>query len=141
MEFLRPKPSPSLQDIKVYGSLVNAGFPSPADDYLESRLDLNELLIKHPTASFFIRVNGDSMIGAGIFHNDLVLIDRSLMVRNGDIVLAVINEEFTLKRYRKQGGRVVLYSDNPSYKAIPILSDQDFLVWGIATYVIHGLRR
>jgi len=116
---------------------VPAGFPSPADDYIDRSLDLNEYLIKHPSATFFIRVTGDSMSGAGIFSGDLLIIDRSIQASPGNIVLAVLNGEFTVKRLIRHGGGYWLFPENPSYNPIQIDSGADFTVWGVVIHVIH----
>lgn len=118
-------------------SSVKAGFPSPADDYLEQQLDLNEHLIQHPAATFFVRVDGDSMKGAGIHRGDILIVDRSLETTSGRIVIAVINGEFTVKRLRIENGSIQLEADNPQYPPIRIQNDWDFQVWGVVTYIIH----
>lgn len=116
---------------------VKAGFPSPADDYLEKNLNLNEHLIQHPAATFFVRVDGDSMQGAGIHKEDILIVDRSLEPANGKIVIAVINGEFTVKRIRLKEGKVFLEPENPHYPVIEVSPHADFRVWGVVTYVIH----
>lgn len=116
---------------------VKAGFPSPADDYLEQNLDLNEHLISHPAATFFVRVDGDSMTGAGIHKEDILIVDRSLEPTNGKIVIAVINGEFTVKRIRITPGKVFLDPENPNYKTMEINPNSDFRVWGVVTFCIH----
>lgn len=116
---------------------VQAGFPSPADDYLEQNLNLNEYLIPHPAATFFVRVEGESMRGAGIHPGDLLIVDRSLEPTNGKIVIAVINSEFTVKRIRIDQDKVYLEPANPQFQSIEINPHSDFQVWGVATYVIH----
>lgn len=118
-------------------SSVKAGFPSPADDYLEQQLDLNEHLIQHPAATFFVRVDGESMKGAGIHRGDILIVDRSLETTSGRIVIAVINGEFTVKRLRIENGSIQLEADNPHYPPIRIQNDWDFQVWGVVTYIIH----
>lgn len=117
---------------------VPAGFPSPADDYLENPLDFNELLIAHPAATFAVRVTGDSMRDAGIFSGDIAIIDRALTALDGSIVLGVINGEFTLKQYRQKGREVWLEAANPAYAPIVINEDHGFEVWGV---VRHTIRR
>jgi DNA polymerase V len=112
---------------------VMAGFPSPADDYLEGRIDLNEHLIKHPAATFFVRVSGDSMTGAGIDDGDLLIVDRAAEVTSGSIVVARIHDEFTLKRVRKDGSRVFLVPENKAYPSIEITEGSDFEIWGRVT--------
>lgn len=112
---------------------VSAGFPSPADDYLERRIDLNEHLIRHPAATFFVRVAGDSMKGAGIFDGDLLIVDRAAEVTSGCIVVARVHDEFTLKRVRKVGSRVFLDPENEKYQPIEVTEGSDFEVWGRVT--------
>lgn len=116
---------------------VAAGFPSPADDYVERPLDLNEYLIKHPAATFFIRVTGDSMTGAGINSGDLLIVDRSLEAGNGNIVLAILDGEFTVKRFSKTGGDCWLVPENDAYEPVQITGTMDFQVWGVVVHVIH----
>lgn len=116
---------------------VRAGFPSPADDFLEQNLDLNEHLIQHPAATFFVRVDGDSMRGAGIHKDDILIVDRALEPCNGKIIIAVVNGEFTVKRIRLQGNRLFLEPENPQYQPLEVLPETDFRVWGVVTYVIH----
>lgn len=91
--------------IPLFSSRAKAGFPSPADNMIERKLDLNELIVKHPASTFFVRVAGDSMIDAGIHEDDILVIDRSLNAKNGDIILAILNGEFTVKRLKKRGNR------------------------------------
>lgn len=118
---------------------VSAGFPSPADDYIEGRLDLNDLMVKHPAATFFVRVAGDSMIGAGIHHGDILVVDRSLEPASGKVVIAVLNGELTVKRLCKNGGSVRLVAENPDYPALELTEESGCEIWGVATYVIHAL--
>lgn len=106
---------------------VSAGFPSPADDYIEKRLDLNELIIKHPHATFFVRVAGDSMRDAGILSGDILVVDRAIAPSHGKIVVAVINGKFTVKR---------IHIDSQEY----VNQEADFQVWGVVTYVIHKVQ-
>lgn len=126
-------------DIKVplYASAVSAGFPSPADDYLELSLDLNQYLIKHPAATFYVRVKGDSMINAGIHDGDLLIVDKSVEPENNDVVVCVINGEFTVKRLKKVNEEIYLIPENSHYQAVKISENMDFQVWGVVTYTIH----
>lgn len=124
--------------IPAYESFVAAGFPSPADDFLDRTLDLHELLIKHPVATFFVRVVGDSMRDAEIQSGDILIVDRSLEPSDGKIVVAVLNGEFTVKRLRKTSkGEVLLIPENDTYPTITVHEESDFQVWGVVTYVIH----
>ncbi|PSN19642.1 peptidase S24 [filamentous cyanobacterium CCP5] len=116
-----------------------AGFPSPAEDYAEGPLDLNQHLIVHPAATFFVRVKGDSMIGAGIHCGDLLIVDRALNPTSGSIVIAALDGELTVKRYHRSKGRVALLSENPAYPPIEIGREQDFAIWGVVTKAIHYL--
>ncbi len=115
---------------------VCAGFPSPADDYLEAKLDLNQHLIKHEAATFFVKVKGDSMIGAGIHCGDLLVVDRALEPTDNRVVIAIVSGELTVKRLSKQGGKLALVPDN-NYPPIEITAVSDFEVWGVVTHVIH----
>ncbi|MCH9613761.1 MAG: Protein UmuD [Chlamydiia bacterium] len=119
---------------------VQAGFPSPADDYIEDSLDLNELLIKHPAATFFVRVEGESMIDAHIFPGDVLIVDRAITPTNKKIVVAILNGEFTLKRLQIEDGKITLLPENPSFPPIPITPEMDFEIWGVVSYVIHPAR-
>jgi DNA polymerase V len=123
--------------LPLYIANVQAGFPSPAEDYLDKTLDLNELLISHPSATFFVRVAGDSMKGAGIFSGDVLVVDRSLEATDNRIVVAILEGEFTVKRLKLSEGRVSLVPENPAYPILQIKEGSDFQVWGVVTYVIH----
>jgi DNA polymerase V len=118
---------------------VPAGFPSPAEDYAEGPLDLNRYLINHPAATFFVRVKGDSMIGAGIFCGDLLIVDRAVMPVPGNVVIAVVNGDLTVKRFHQEAGRILLMPENPDYAPIVIDPDTDFSIWGVVTRAIHFL--
>jgi DNA polymerase V len=123
--------------IPLYLVYVSAGFPSPAEDYIEGKLDLNKHLIQHPAATFFVRVTGDSMINAGIHPNDLLVVDRALEPRPGRIVIAVVNGELTVKRIHREKRQLYLMPENPEYEPLPITEGTDFQVWGVVTNVIH----
>ena len=125
--------------IPLYNYSVSAGFPSPADDHLEKNLDLNEYLIKNPTSTFFVRVQGDSMVGAGINSNDILIVDRSLEISNGKIIIAVLYGELTVKRLRLSKNEMWLDADNNKFDPIKVTEEMNFHVWGIATNVIHKL--
>lgn len=118
-------------------SAVNAGFPSPAADYMEGELDLNQFLIQKPDATFFIRVNGDSMIDAGILDEDTLVIDRSVQAKHGSIILAVVDGEFTVKRFSTTNGRTILYPENRQYQPIDVTENETFQIWGVVTSCIH----
>lgn len=134
-EVLSPKESKVF--IKLYSSRVQAGFPSPADDFIERSLDLNEHLISHPSATFFVRVSGDSMIGAGIHHNDILIVDRSLKPKSDSIIIAVLNGELTVKRLKIKENSYSLVPENPEYEVIHVNEDMEFQVWGVVTSVVH----
>ena len=136
LEFYSAETTTELK-IPLFESGVSAGFPSPADDYLDLPIDLNEFLIKHPAATFYVRVKGNSMEGAGILNGDLLIVDRAEEPRNKSIVLGVIDGEFTVKRIKKKGSDLYLMPDNPEFKPIKINDNMDFQVWGVVTYVVH----
>ena len=115
---------------------VSAGFPSPAEDYMHSKLDLNNLLIEHPSATYYVRVNGNSMLGAGILNGDL-LIDRALEVTNNCIVVAYIDGEFTVKRIKKINNKMFLQPENKNHQAIEITESMDFELFGVVAHAIH----
>jgi DNA polymerase V len=123
--------------VPLIESAVPAGFPSIAEDYVDRALNLNELLIKHPAATFFVRVKGDSMINAGIQSHDILIVDRALTPLNNKIVVARIDGELTVKRLRLEKEKVFLIADNPAFKPIEITPSMDFEVWGVVTCVIH----
>ena len=119
---------------------VSAGFPSPADDYLDVGIDLNEQLIRHPTRTFFLRVSGNSMNGAGIYNDDLLIVDRSLNPQPGHIVIAILDNVFTLKRLTFKRGRLHLEAENPNYPLIDLRQYDNVQIWGVAVYSIHNLN-
>ena len=123
------------------GNTICAGFPSPAQDYVESGIDLNRELVKNPAATFFGRVKGDSMTGAGIEDGDLIVIDKSLEASEGDIAVCFLDGEFTLKRIHIEKDVLWLMPENPKYKKIRVTADQHFMVWGIVTYSIKDVRK
>ncbi len=129
----------SSANIVLFTCPVNAGFPSPAEDYMEEKLDLNVHLVKHPAATFFVRANGDSMTGAGIFNGDILVVDRSLNPKNQNVVVAIVNGDFTVKKLFASDGNVSLIPENPKYKPIDITDGMDFRIWGVVTYVVHKL--
>jgi len=124
-------------DIPLCLSAISAGFPSSASDYVEKTLDLNEHLIKHPAATFFVRVEGNSMIGSGIHSGDILIVDKSLEPGQSSIVVAAINGDFTVKRIKKEGNRFFLMPENPKYEPIDVAGDMQVEIWGVVTYVIH----
>ena len=122
-------------------STLAAGFPSPADDYIDVGIDLNEALIRHPSSTFFLRVSGDSMVDAGIQHGDLLVVDRSLEPRPGLIVVAVLDGAFTLKRLVRHCSRLRLEAANSAYPPLELHQCGDVQIWGVAIHVIHALGR
>lgn len=125
--------------LPVFLGRLPAGFPSPADDYIEGKLDLNRHLIKHPAATFFVRVSGDSMIEAGIHTGDILVVDRSLEATDGNVIVAALDGELTVKRLSKRGQSVRLLPANKHYQPIEIQAQQSFEIWGVVTTVIHAL--
>lgn len=123
--------------IPILEGKVSAGFPSSAENFIDKSLDLNDLIIKHRAATFFIRVKGNSMIQAGINSHDILVVDRSLAVANNRIIIARINDELTVKRIKLEGEKLFLMAANDEYKPIEITEEMDFEVWGIVTFVIH----
>lgn len=138
-EIIAPRHSTVYLDL--YLSCVQAGFPSPADDYVEKALDLNEHLIENPSATFFVRVSGDSMIGAGIHNGDILVVDRSLQAKDGSIIIAALNGELTVKRLKLRGGNPILVPENPNYPELIITEEMDFCVWGVVTSVVHQFNK
>lgn len=122
---------------------VSAGFPSPAEDFLEETIDLNKEVIKNPTSTFYAKVKGVSMIDAGIYPEDILVIDKSLNVEHEDIVVSYIDGEFVLKRINvdKATGKVFLMPENHFYQPIEITEENHFLVWGVVTYIFKKARR
>ena len=127
---------PSFESLNIFKEIpfssqsVPAGFPSPADDFLEFDLSLDKKLIKHPSATFFVRVSGNSMVNAKIFDGSILLVDKAEKINNGDIVLAVVDGDFTVKRYRKVNNSIFLYPENKSMKPIKIFEGSESYVWG-----------
>ncbi len=135
----RPVLAPPPLELLLYAARVPAGFPSPADDDVEGRLDLNQHLIRHPAATFFVRVSGESMLGAGIHPGDLLVVDRALEPAHGKVVIAVVNGELTVKRLCIREGQVRLLAENERYAPIVLSGDMDLQIWGVVTNVIHPL--
>lgn len=129
-------PHPPLS-LALYSCKIPAGFPSPANDYIDQRLDLNEYLAFNPEATFFLRVQGDSMTGAGIHDGDLLVVDRSLQAKSGNVVIAVVDGEFTVKRLQRLKGKVWLKAENPSYPSLDIQEGQELEIWGVVSHVVH----
>jgi DNA polymerase V len=119
---------------------VAAGFPSPAEEYLDRKLDLHEYLVRNSAATFFVRASGDSMTQSGIMDGDLLIVDRSLIAENGSVVIAAVEGEFTVKYLAKRKGRVLLVPANDDYPEIDVTDQEDAFVWGVVTYAIHKLN-
>ena len=135
----RPEINPPRLKRPLFGSSIQAGFPSPADDYIETFLDLNELMVSRPSATFFIRVIGDSMVGAGIVEGDILVVDRSLTPRNDSVVIAVVDGELTVKRLRKENGICELHSENARFRPIKFTDDMELVIWGVVSGVTRKL--
>lgn len=138
MKIYRPE-SGTPVDIPLAESGVHAGFPSPADDFLEGSLDLNTLVIKHPEATFFARVEGDSMQDEGILEGDLLIVDKAVEPYDGCLAVSFIDGEFTLKRVKMESDRILLVPANPRYKTIEISSDNTFAVWGVVKWILKNV--
>jgi DNA polymerase V len=130
----------SPEGCPLFLSLVPAGFPSPADEYLDRDIKLDELLVKNKSSTFFIRVSGHSMKDAGILNGDLLIIDRSLKAIEGSIILAVVDGEFTVKRLHFSKGKTFLLPENTHYEPLEIKDSMSFEVWGVITHAIHSFR-
>lgn len=125
--------------IPLYLCAVAAGFPSPAESTVEGEFDLNELLIKHPAATFFVRASGSSMINAGIFDNDILVVDKSLEPTSGKVVVVALNGELTVKRLMKEGKKIILMPENEAYPNVEIEEGSELHIWGVVTNVIHAV--
>ena len=124
-------------ELPLFASPISAGFPSPADDYMEKKLDLNEHLVGNRQATFCLPVSGDSMIGAGIHNGDLLIVDKSIPAVHKKIVVAVVDGELVVKRLLYANQKVFLAAENPNYAQIEVTEEQEFAVWGVVTKVIH----
>tara|TARA_B100000700_G_C14902374_1_gene788004 strand:- start:688 stop:1128 length:441 start_codon:yes stop_codon:yes gene_type:complete len=131
------KPNSLILD--VCGWKISAGFPSPAADHTEQRIDLNTQLIRNKNATYLFKVKGDSMTGAGIYEDDILLVDRSISPKHNHIILAQLNNEFTVKRLYRRGGVIKLVAENPIYPQKKINDDDDLIAWGVVTYNLHKL--
>ena len=124
--------------IPLLNDSVSAGFPSPADDYTEENIDLNEHLISNPFSTFFLRVKGDSMINAGIKDKDLIIVDKSLIAKPGNIVIAMIDGEYTIKRLSIKNDELYLKAENHNYPDFSFKNHIDVQIWGVVIYSIHS---
>ena len=125
--------------IRLYLNSVCAGFPSPANDYLEGEIDLNRYLIKNPLATFIVKSQGNCMLQAGIHSGDLLIVDRSIKPKNHSIVIVSIDGDLTVKRIKVSGKKFLLSSDNKDYGNVKINNESDIFIWGIVTKVIHNV--
>lgn len=125
--------------LPLYLSKVSAGFPSPAADEFAESLDLNQYLIKHPSSTFLVKAQGDSMINAGITENDILIVDKSLTPTHGKIVIAAIDGLLTVKRLIKENGQFILFAENPAYPPIKLKEGNEIVIWGVVTNVIHSV--
>jgi DNA polymerase V len=139
-QILQPGQLAPVQLTPLYSHSVSAGFPSPADDYIEDRLDLNALLVHNKPATFFLRVKGDSMLNAGIHPGDIIVVDRSLQPAHRSIVVAVVDGELTVKRLITRNGVAELHAENPKYAPICLQEGQELTIWGVVTSSVHQVR-
>jgi DNA polymerase V len=126
--------------LPLFSFKVSAGFPSPAEDYIEGKLDLNQYLIESPSSTFFFRVAGESMVGIGIFPNDLLIVDKSKTPKHNNIVVAVLDDGLVIKRLYQKSGQLMLLSENDAYPPIIISEGQEFEIWGVVTSAIHNFE-
>lgn len=134
-----PANNPRKLALPLFVGKVAAGFASPADDYVDKTLDLNELLVQKPAATYFVRAQGESMLGAGIHPNDIMVVDRSIEPVPGKVVICALNGEMTVKRLQQENGQWKLKAENPAYPDIDLYDDLDMVIWGVVTNVIHPL--
>ena len=134
-----PASEPPALKLPLFATRIPAGFPSPADDYVEARLDLNELLVQRQEATYFLRVKGDSMLGAGIHPGDLIVVDRSINAEDGHVVVADIDGELTIKRLRWVNSAPELHPENPNYPVIRFKEGQELRIWGVVTSAVHSV--
>ena len=121
----------------IFLDKVSAGFPSPATDYMENKLDLNEYLIRHPAATFIVKASGSSMVNANIYSGDLLVVDRSITPKNNNIVIASIFGDLTVKKLKKKEKSFFLVSANEEYPSIEVKEEMECFIWGVVTYIIH----
>lgn len=131
--------SDDIPNLPLVDTSICAGFPSPAEGYTHDRINIHEFLVQNNAATFLVRVNGHSMLGAGIHHQDILVVDRSINPSNNHVVIAILNGQFTVKRLKKNQQKISLVAENPTYKPIEISESDDLIIWGVVTYVIHQL--
>ena len=131
-----------FRDVHFLPWPAHAGFPSPADDYKERPLDLNELVVPHPVSTYFMRVEGDSMINTCIYSGDVIVVDRAITATHNKIIVARLGEDFTVKRLQVIKGsiRIFLKPENPKYQLMEVTHRDDFEIWGCVTWVVHKLN-
>lgn len=140
LQVMRPNTKAPHREFPLFEHKIPAGFPSPADDHMARHLDLNEHLVQNPASTFFVRVEGDSMIGAGIFANDILIVDLSLTPTDGNVVIAMVDGDFTVKRLKLgPKNQITLMPENDQYTPIVIKDGMDCNIWGVVTNVIHAL--
>ncbi|ARJ43960.1 DNA polymerase V [Pantoea alhagi] len=139
MDFIRPAELRAILHLPLFIERVACGFPSPAQDYIEQRLDLNDLLVQRPSATYFVRVSGDSMIEGGISDGDMLVVDCSLTPEHGDIVVAAVEGEFTVKKLQLRP-RVQLVPMNPAYRPIVLNSEEGLQIFGVVTFTIKAVK-
>lgn len=122
--------------LPLYASRIKAGFPSPVEEGIDSRLNLNDHIIKHPHSTYFVKVSGDSMMGAGIFDGDILVVDRSIPATNNRIVIAMLDGDFLVKRLRIYQNKMYLIAESSRYAPIEV-KDKELSIWGVVTYSIH----
>jgi len=120
-----------------YFESVQAGFPSPADDHAMEALNLHDYLVKDSACTFFVRVEGESMVGAGIYPDDILVVDRSVEARHNDVVVAFINQQFTVKRFSRRAEGILLLAENPSFAPIEVHPGDELIIWGVVGHVLH----
>lgn len=126
--------------LPFFSCFVSAGFPSPADDHLQNKIDLNDHLVKHPAATFFVRVQGESMRDANVHDGDILVVDKAEQATHNKIVIAILNGEYVCKRLYKRNGVIRLLPANPSYQPVEITEGMDFEIWGVVMHILHQAR-
>lgn len=132
-----PAPEEAKRLLPLYLTSVQAGFPSPADDYIDKKINLHDFLVKNNAATFFLKAHGESMLGAGIYDGDLLVVDRSVEAGHNKIVIAAIDGELTVKRLLRRQNKVVLAPENPDYPEFDITHKEHVHIWGVVTFAIH----
>ena len=135
-----PLDLPDLLELPISQSYVAAGFPSPAEDYLEDKINLQQVLIQNPTATYLLRVRGESMRDARLHDGDILVVDRSLKPSHGHVIIGVVDGEFTVKRFLQKGGRLYLQPANELYPPVEITEEMDFKSWGVVVWSLHKVN-